>query len=177
MENITRTSRILYRLFWALFYALPVLTAAFWAFADSLPLSLLQSFLPIYHINPEFTGFKVKVLAFVISLLPISVAMYGTKQFINFFECCMQAEIFTRSNVKLFKRVGTALVVWVVATWIFDVFISLLLSSHNFTLEPSVEVVLSHSDVITVLCASIIFLIGWIFDEALKLSEESEFTV
>jgi hypothetical protein len=147
-------------MYWLLFNYLPV------GFITELPVVVNQS-LPL----------KTLLLAFLVSLIPASVAIYGVINLKILFGLYEKAIVFSERNVKCFRRLGYALISWVIANLIFVVLISIVLTFNNSSGDRMIVAQFGVSDIGTLIIGAIVVLVSWVMHEASKLEEEQATTV
>ena len=173
MDKIQTVSRMFRVLFQVLFCLTPAVTIIFWLGFPATSVALHYFPLPTW---PNVFNQMTLILAFLVSLLPTVIVMYGLYQMIRLFKSYEQQEIFTVENVRRLKKFGYALFAWVIGGWIYDALLSLVFSMQAG--QPAmIHIIFRSSDVTTIIVGSIIILISWVMNEAYKIAEEQAQTI
>lgn len=175
--NIYRIQRVSGRfrlLLTVLIVLIPVATLMYWLFFNSLPMGFKVE-LPV-SVNTELPlGFLL--LAFLVSLIPVSAALYGAANLKKLFGLYENAIVFSEQNVNCFRHIGYSLLSWVGANFIFTILISLVLSFAKPTGPRQITLQFDHSDVGTLIIGAVILLVSWVMKEAVLLEDEHAHTV
>ena len=174
MQRIQRVSERFQRLFTVLTAAIPLLTLLYWVFFNYLPLGLITQ-LPV-PIQSSLV-LEVRLLAFLISLIPVSVAIYGLVNLKRLFRLYEQAIVFSQQNVLYFRRIGYTLMYWVLANQIFVALISVVLTINNPPGERMLVAQLGISDIGSLIIGGVVVLVSWVMNEASKMEREQAYTV
>jgi hypothetical protein len=105
-ENIKRIQRVsgTFQLkFTVLLVSIPVATLMYWSFFNYLPAGFSDE-LPVV-VNRELS-LKTLVLAFLVSLIPVFVAIYEIINLNTLFKLYENAIVFSDQNTKCFRRLG-----------------------------------------------------------------------
>lgn len=170
MNKIHKASYIFRIFFQIMFYLAPVICALFWMFYNNfMKLGLVHMPVPgnLISLTP-----LTSLIAFFVSLLPLSIAMYGLYQLINLFRNYEIYKIFAIENVKYFRRLGYTLFAWVVVGLFYDALLSMALTLNNAPGKHLIAVSISGVDLTTLLIGGIILIIAWVMSEGHKLAEE-----
>lgn len=176
-ENINRIQRVsgTFRLlFTVLIFFIPIVTLMYWMLFNYLPDGLTTE-LPVKV--SQALPLKTLLLAFLVSLIPISVAIYGAINLKELFKLYERAIIFSERNVNCFRRLGYTLISWVFANLIFVVLISIVLTFSNLPGERVMVAQFGVSDVGTLIIGAVVLLVSWVMKEASKLENEQAHTV
>jgi len=176
-ENINRIQRVsgnFRLLFTVLIFCTPVITLLFWLFFNYLPVGF-KTELPV-AVN-QALPLKTLLLAFLVSLIPASVAIYGIINLKELFKLYEKAIVFSKKNVKCFRSLGYTLIYWVVANFIFVVLISIVLTFNNSLGERVMVAKFGISDIGTLIIGAVVILVSWVMNEASKLEDEQAHTV
>jgi len=174
LNHIQRTSRRYRILFNILIVGVPVIDLLYWTFFNHLPDGLVAT-LPVARTVELSAG--ALMLAFLVSLLPVGAAMYGLLTLRSLFGLYEKAIIFSAENVKYFRRLGYALIAWVLANALFTPLISTIITFSNAPGERMVVAQLGVFDVSTLLIGCVILLVSWVMDEGRKIEDEQAHTV
>ena len=154
--------------------AIPTFDFFYWAFFNHLPEGLLAD-LPVAPAQP-LSSLSLS-LAFLVSLLPVSVALYGVAALGALFKLYENGIIFAAENVKYFRRLGYALMAWVMANALFTPLISLVITFGNPPGERVVVAEFGVLDASILAIGSVVLLVSWVMNEGRKLEDEQAHTV
>lgn len=176
-ENIARIQRVSGKfqlLFTFLLFCIPIITLMYWLFFNELPIGFVDE-LPV-DVNKALP-LETRVLAFLVSLIPTSVAIYGIINLKKLFKFYEKAIVFSEQNAKCFCRLGYTLIYWVGANFIFSLLISIVLTFNNSSDKRIIVVQFGVSDIGSLIIGAIIVLVSWVMSEASKLEDEQAYTV
>lgn len=173
MSNLARIQRIS-RFFRWLFICgsvgTPFVYILFWGFFNVLPGQMIRYSLPADIPRPLPLMFRV--LAIVISLIPMSVRMFGLRTLIRLFALYAQGQIFTSEHVKCFRRLGYVLLFGVGAGVIYNSLLTVLFSFAASLQHLRLSLGLHSGDITVLIVGGIVLLISWVMDEGRKLENE-----
>lgn len=174
MENsrIQKTSRMLYLLYSALLFIIPLAVAFYWiAFNGSdLPLPRVVERLDLHSSVPYPAS--TLLLGFLVTLIPASVLMFGALQLRKLFRLYSTGEFFSRANSNCLRNLSIALLAWSPARMLFDALISVLLTSSNPAGQRFVTVSLEEIELTALLLGLNFLVVAWVMGEACKLQED-----
>lgn len=170
IQRISSRFSILFR--W-MAIATPLLTLLYWVFFNHLP----EGMQPLTPYPTATIVWQTATLAFLISLLPGSVAIAGLLTLTRLFRLYEKAIYFTHENVRLFRRLGILLMLWVVANLLYTTLLSVVMTINNSAGERMVVASFDYSDLAILLIGAVVILISWIMEEGRKLEEEQAHTV
>jgi hypothetical protein len=176
-QSITRIQRISKRfrmLFTALIFFIPLADLLFWISFNHLHDEFLTGLpiIPSQDPTPLFLA-----LGFLVSLIPVTVAIYGMLTLSRLFKFYEYGIVFAHENVRLIRKLGYVIIAWVVANLFFTPLISAVITHGNEGGLPTIAVSLSISDLSALVMGSIVVLISWVMDEGRKLQDEQAHTV
>lgn len=172
-HNIQRISGRFKRLFFWTAITTPLLTLFYWTLFNNLPQGLQPTPpYPIYELP-----WTTRALGFLVSLLPVGVAVFGLLTLTRLFRLYEAAIYFSRENVQLFRRLGTTLMLWVAASSLYTILLSVVITFNNSPGERMVVATFSYGDLAMLLMGGVVILISWIMDEGRKLEEEQAHTI
>jgi len=172
-HNIQRISRRFRFLFRGMAIAAPLLTLAYWLCFNQLPVGLRP--LQPYEIT-DLSWFSA-MLAFLASLLPLCVAVFGLLTLSRLFLLYEKGVYFSMKNVELFKCLGLALLFWVPASVFYNSLLSVIVSASNPVGERLLVVSFRYEELAFLLMGGVVILISWIMDEGRKLEDEQAHTI
>jgi hypothetical protein len=146
----------------------------YWLFFNQLP-DGFKGDLPVVinHTLPLLT----LALAFLASMIPTSVALYGLLTLKELFKLYENAIVFSAQNVNCFRRLGHTLIFWVSAKLILTPLLSLILTMNNPAGKRTLVAGIAASDIATLIIGAIVIVISWVMNEACKLNDEQAYTV
>ncbi|MFT5133485.1 MAG: hypothetical protein ACI9SC_001957 [Gammaproteobacteria bacterium] len=177
-ENLARIKRISGKfrlLFTVLLIFIPVMILAYWLFFNDLPEGFTSELPPLVISNT--LALSTRLLAFIVSLIPTSIAIYGIFNLRELFTLYEKGIIFTTANVKCIRRLGYALIYWTFSKIPFMALISIVLSHNNPPGERMVSIGFGSTDFVTLVTGAIVLIISWVMSEASKLEDEQAHTV
>lgn len=178
MENqdllrIQRVSHRFHLLFAALVVILPLLSLGYWLGFNYFS----QEFVPLPVRAEAELSLLVRLLGFVISMLPIGVVIAAMHILSKLFSLYEQGIVFSTRTVKYFRQLGWVLMLWVLANFLYLPMLSGVVTSVNPPGHRLIAAQLDLSDFVILLMGAIVVLISWVMDEARKLEEEHAHTV
>ncbi len=174
INHIQRISGTLRLLSTVLLFCLPVTVLLYWLFFNFLPPGFTTE-LPV-AVNQPLPS-QTLLLAFLISLIPASVAIYGIINLKKLFQLYENAIVFSEQNVQCLHRLGYTLIYWVFANLVFTMLISITLTVNNPAGERMLVAQFGVSDIGTLIIGAVIILISRVMGEASKLKDEQAYTV
>ncbi|MBN2125581.1 MAG: DUF2975 domain-containing protein [Deltaproteobacteria bacterium] len=173
--HIQHASRRLRRVFTVTLVAIPVLTALVWIFINGLPEGMQEVILPRYARLP--LPVSARMLAFIASLLPASVAMYGTAVLIRLFGLYERGQIFRLDNVRCFRSLSRVLIGWCAVRIVAGPMMSVALTLHHPPGRRILWIGLGSPDITALLVGFVLGVIAWVMEEGRMLREERDYTV
>lgn len=176
-ENIKRIQRVSGKfrlLFTVLIFFIPVVTLMYWLFFNYLPVGFTTE-LPV--VVSQALPLKTLMLAFLVSLIPASVAIYGIFNLKELFRLYEKAIVFSERNVNCFRSLGYTLIYWVIANLIFVMLISVVLTFNNSPGDRMMVAQFGITDIGTLIIGAVVVLVSWVMKEASKLENEQSYTV
>ncbi|MCF6210879.1 MAG: DUF2975 domain-containing protein [Gammaproteobacteria bacterium] len=174
IKRIQRVSGRFCRFFMALMFLIPLLNVLYWVSFNDLPAELTAD-LPALASQPLSPFFLA--LALAVSLIPISVALYGIMILKRLFSLYENAVVFSVENVRCFRRLGYTLIAWVIASMVFTMLISIIISAGNPPGERVMVAQFGFSDLFALISGAIVVLISWVMEEGCRLENEQAYTV
>lgn len=176
-DNIARIARISARLRMIcglLIVAIPIVMAIWWFFAEGAPNVLSR--LPQVPVLSPLT-FKVRLMCFLVSLIPAGVAIYALTRLRHLFGLYQQGKIFMPENVRCYRQLGRTLFAWAAASFIYTPLITMAVTSNNPPGKGMISLSLSSDDVLAVMVGLVVLTIAWVMDEGRKIREDQELIV
>ncbi len=176
-DNISRIQRVSGKfrlLFTALIFLTPIATLMSWAFFNALPEDGFHN-LPVTIDYP--LPFKKLLLGALVSLIPLSVVIYGLVNLKTLFSLYEKAIVFSEHNTQCLHRLGYTLIAWFFASLIYTPLISLALTFNSPTVQQAIVVRIGLSDLSLLITGGIVFLTSWVMQEAANLENERALTI
>lgn len=174
ITRIQWTSKRFRRLFTALIFFIPFLDLMFWLSFNHLNEGFLAG-LPATA-NQDLSQ-RSLALGFLVSLIPVTVAVYGMVTLSRLFQLYENAIVFTSDNVRLFRKLGYVIIAWVAANLLFTPLISAVITHGNPVGQRMLTVGINFSDLSVLIMGAIVVLISWVMNEGRKLEDEQMHTV
>ncbi|MDE1464021.1 DUF2975 domain-containing protein [Spartinivicinus poritis] len=113
-----------------------------------------------------------KILGVAITVIPLSVILYGLYLLINLFKNYEKGQVFTLLNAIILRRIGLLSYIWVICEVIYSTLLVLVLTFQNPPGEKILQITLLPSSIIPLVFGSIIISISWVLVEAQKVAED-----
>lgn len=130
-----------------------------------------------YPLESLTINYKSIILCMIISILPVTVSLYGINKMIQLVEFYKQGIIFSKENALIFYRLGHALLWYSIADCVFYTLVSIALTYQNPPGKAFIEIGISETQIICVALSFFVAIIGKIMLEAYKHNEELKYTV
>ena len=174
MSHIQSTSRKFRLLFTTLLILIPVSNCLYWLLFNALPEGF-KTELPV-AVNQNMP-LSTLGLAFLASLLPLGAVLFGTLTLKKLFSLYENAIIFSIDNVRCFRDLGYALMVWVLGDFIFTALISIVLTWGNPAGQREIVFQFNSTDISALIAGAILIVIARIMNEARVLEDEQAYIV
>lgn len=188
-ENMSKFQQSSYRYYWFFqicFYLIPIVTFLFWlsfskgSAGSGQPSLFMQLGIGndlMQYIHGDTVPLGTKLFAFLISMIPGGIIMYGLSQLIMVFKNYSQGNVFVYHNVLAYKKLVYTLFAWVIGGLIYDALISVVLSFANPPRQRMLTLSLSGIDLVSLITGAVVILIAKVMQQAQKLEEESYLTI
>ena len=167
-------------MFQVLFYAVILGLILFWLTYET-PYNVFTNYMGIGANLTHFTHAPIllttRILAFVVTLIPCSIILYGLNQLIKLFKNYEKGHVFTIDNVQSYKNLAYSLFAWVIAGFFYDALISLVLSFNNPPGHRLIAISFESPEFVALITGAILLIISYVMQEAHKLSDENKFTI
>lgn len=120
---------------------------------------------------------NVKLLGFIIDLIPTIVGLLALYFLIKLFRLYEQGEIFSLTNVRYIRNVGYGLLIYQLLMPIQQFLLGFVLTWYNPPGFRYAVMAINGTNIGIILTALIIILISWIMAEGCKLREEQQLTI
>ncbi len=162
-------------LFLALIFIQPLMDFIFWMSFNYLPEGFTTDQLPVPITSPLSLG--TLWMAFLVSLVPTSVIIYGLLNLKTLFSLYEQGIVFTQGNVQCFHRLGLSLMALVIAGFIHTPLLSMVLSFNNPEGQRMLTLQFGTQNLSLFIMGAMLVLVSWVMSEAVKLEHEQAHTV
>ena len=173
--HIQRASRRLRWVFTAILVMIPILCSLIWIFINVVPEGMKDLMLPRYARLP--LPASTRAAGFIVSMLPASVAMYGTVVLIRLFRLYERGQIFRIGNVRCYRSLSRALMWWCAVKIVSWPLMSLALTLHHPPGQRILHIGLGSPDITALLVGFVLAVIAWVMEEGRKLQEEQDYIV
>lgn len=173
--HIKRAGRRLGIVFKVVFILIPAINAMVWLFINVIPNQMQNGILPNYAQLP--LPAQARLMGFIVSMLPAAIAMYGTWTMVRLFRLYEMEQIFRKANVRCYRDISRALIIWCVARFISEPLMSIALTLHYPPGQRLLVLGLNSVDITALLVGLVLAVIAWVMDEGRKLQEEQDLTI
>jgi Protein of unknown function (DUF2975) len=169
-RRITVISRRLKLTCTGLIFCLPVLCAIFWALFNEIYAMVPMISLPVRlgHELPAHT----RIFAFLTDLLPLSVTIYALMKLKVLFALYESGHIFTEDNVRCFRSLGRALMIWVACDIVSRSLLGIVLTLDNPPGKRLLVLGMDGGDFTGLFVGTVVLIISWVMEEARKMQED-----
>jgi len=179
MDNLTKIkkhSKRFHLLISAFLVGIPVYYLQYWILINHLPGTLVSN-TSVPGLSPNHLSVTLRGIGFAFSLLPMAALGYGLINIRQIFSRYRQGVIFSFEHVQLFRKTAKGLLLWVIASIVYESAKSVIFSLGNPPGSRVISVGFSSPELTTLVIAGIVFFIAWVMDEGRALNEENELTV
>ena len=112
-------------------------------------------------------------------LASVDILFYTLIYFFIFrlFGLFQQAEIFTQRNINCIKYIGSSLLIWVVVSLVYPVFITMILRLSGASDSLALYLAIGSTELTHLLSGLIIYAFAWVMKEALTTKQEQDLTI
>ncbi|AZR82323.1 DUF2975 domain-containing protein [Thiomicrospira sp. S5] len=174
IQSFSRTFRLLTRF---LMVAVPVYYVIYWVFINYLPQTLINVNTAAQPILDNTLSVPLQWLGFLAALPVILSLIYGLVNIDRLFRYYQQGIIFSYQQVRLFKHIAKALLLWVVTSMLYESAKSVVFTWQNPPGERLLTVGFGSAELMIMIVAAMTFFIAWVVEEGQNLSEEQKYTV
>lgn len=172
MTKICKTSRVLRILCQIIFYAIPIFTAIYWIYFKNFPNAGITPDLAVVD-TPIVTNIPTRYMAFMVSLFPAGVLMYGLHHTIYLFKNFEKGEFISKVNAARLRRIGYTLFSLMFVGIFYDLILSLVMTFHNPPGHHEIAMTLGMNDLVTFVTSGVILLLAAIMLEFSKHNKKS----
>jgi hypothetical protein len=173
LDRIKKASRRLRWFCTLLMILLPLGTAHFWMFPQSMP--SLGHRLPV-PITPDVPSSSL-FLGFLVSMVSVCVGVWALSRLRKLFALYEKGMIFHHENIKCLRGLGRAIIAWVIAAFVSYPLLSVILTYHRPQGQRLLSVGLSSSDIASLLAGCAVLVIAWVMEQGRHLQEEQALIV
>lgn len=164
MSKACKISRLLRIFCQIIFYAIPIFTAAYWIYFKSFPAAGITPDVPVIDTTIA-TNIPTRYMAFIVSLFPAGVIMYGIHHTIYLFKNFEKGIFHSTVNAKRLRRIGFTLLSMIFVSVFYDVMLSLVMTFHNPPGHHEVAVTLGMNDLVTLISSFLLLTLATIMFE------------
>ncbi len=172
---ITKKSRRYKTILTILLYSVPVFYCLIWLFIDHLPPQLGYLNHP-YEVAGGYTPL-MRLLGFAASMLKGIAVMYSILVLKNLFQLYENGVYFSSDNVRCFKDISTALILWVIAGIVATPLISLILTMNNPPGQHVFALSFQSADLTALIVGGMLRVVAGVMENAQSLQEEAKLTI
>lgn len=180
MSNLARIKKIsknFHLMFSVLLVAVPLYYVIYWSLINDFPETLISVNVDSGPFIPNPLSTSLRLIGFLISLLPLSAFIYGLINIRKLFFFYQEGVIFSFEHVNIFKKISKALILWVFLSILYESAKSILFSLGNPPGQRIVSIGFSSPEITALVVAAIVFVIAWVMDEGRIITEEQQLTV
>lgn len=171
LNRIRRAGRVMSGLCFAIIFALPLGLAFIWANLGALGPEFIAQVSGGVQI--ETLGVGTLFLGFAISMIPVSMLIYGLVQLRRLFGLYGAGQIFSRLHAVYLRRFALASILSVFLKILSGSLLSVLLSFNNPPGARHLTVSITSDHLGTVFLGSVLLVIAWIMVEGSKMAEDN----
>lgn len=181
MQKIKSTSHVLYLLFSALCWIMPLLIIYFILFDLDGIFNLWSSWFTV--ISPDQIqnisdfSFLHRLIILGIQFIPLSITILICHKLAQLFKLYEQGYLFEENNIRLIKSVGIYMMLGQLIQLIYQPLISIALTFNNPVGKRLIVMTVSTTNLSTIITALIILVTSWIIKEASQLKTDTQLTI
>jgi hypothetical protein len=178
MVTIQRISRRFRILFMLLMYLSPVLPVLLWGGFNHLPEVMRGRVFGDAGAGPvRDLSLAARAMGCAMHMATALIAAYGFRTLVRLFELYGRGKIFLAENVRLYRKLGVVIILFMAAGVIVNALTTIALTIDNPPGRRMISLSLSSSDVMTLVIGLMVLLIARIMDAGRELQEEQQYTV
>lgn len=177
LPKIRQFSKGFHLLLSSLRLLIPLYYVLYWVFINYLPKTLITVNTAPERFVDHTIPLELRIIGFMTSLLPLSALIYGVNNLRNLFLFYIKGKIFSSDHVLIFKRVAISLLLWVLASIVYESSKSVLFSAGNPPGQRVLNVGFTSSEFTLLVVGGIAWIIAWVMDEGRMMNEERELTI
>lgn len=175
VQKIQKASHRLQQVLRVCLVLVPSVSLVVWLTINNAPQAMQAAVLPHYVQLPlPLWG---RLLGFLTSMLHVGVAMYGIIVLMRLFRHYEEGRIFRLENVRCFRSLSRALLLWFAASVVSVPIRSLALTLHHPPGQHYIELSLGSPDLTALLVGLVVGVIAWVMDEGRKLQEQQDYMI
>lgn len=172
MTTIQSASRLLRKIFLLLFIGIPLFTAFYWIYFKSLSHAGLSPDLPVIR-RDVVTNASTRYMAFIVSMIPASIMMYGVHHILLLLKNFEQGRLFHPANAPRITKIGVTVLTLVVFGLIYDALISFVITFHNPPGHHYIAFSLGMSDFTALILGGLTLLFGQVMRVACERLDDA----
>lgn len=165
MTSISAASRVLRKIFLALFIGIPLFTAFYWIYFKSLSHAGLHPDLSVIR-GEVVTNASTRYMAFLVSMIPATLIMFGIHHIMLLLKNFEHGKLFHPTNAVRLTKIGITVLALVIIGFIYDALISYVITFHNPPGHHYIAFSLGMSDLTTFILGGLIILLGQVMQVA-----------
>lgn len=180
MKKIKLTSHILYLLFRALCWALPLITSylILFNFEGVLSWGGWGSIISSTHIQQNVPfSLTHRLVILIIQFLPLSITILICHKLAQLFHLYERGNLFETENIKLIKHISLFMILGEIIQLIYQPLVTAAFTFNNPVGQRVATITVGTTNASTLITAFIILVASWIIKEAHQLKSESQLTI
>lgn len=169
MKRIRRVSGIMKGVCTIGIAAIPVATAIFWA---AVPPETVQA-LPGVTYDIASLPPVTRALAFLVTMIPGAIGMYGLAALRRLFDAYRQGAIFAAGNALYLRAFAVSVVAGAITKMAIVPVLSVVLSWHNPPGGRALAIAVSSDDIGALFAGLLFLVVAWIMAEAQRLADDN----
>ncbi len=176
-SKIQKLSKMFHRFFSVLLVLIPICYFFYWTFINFLPERLITVNMDASPLIPHKISFHLQMIGAAACLLPLSALVFGILNLRKLFSYYQDGVIFSVEQVKIFKNISKALLLWAVLSIVYESIKSVLFSWGNPPGSRVLEVGLNSGQITSLIIGFLMVVIAWVMEEGSVLVEERELVI
>ncbi|WED43061.1 DUF2975 domain-containing protein [Legionella cardiaca] len=177
MQKIKFTSHMLYLLFRALCWLIPLITTYLILFNIEDMLTWGGWAVTPAQIHDTHFSLTHRLAILAIQCAPLSISVLIFHKLANLFRLYEQGNLFEEENIKLIKQISIYMIAGELLQLIYQPLITAALTFNNPPGQRFASITLGTTNVSTLITACIILVASWIIKEAHQLKADSQLTI
>ncbi|MGJ3493205.1 hypothetical protein PsalN5692_02190 [Piscirickettsia salmonis] len=174
LYKIRRVSFVIQCLCWLIIITLPIPYIIYWLYNGTWaeqPASAL-SVSTIIEL-----GYPLRSLIFATSFLPVTTYIFACYQLIRIFKNYAVGQIFVLDNVRHYRHLGLAALIWAILTPLSKSLLSILTTYMNPPGYRFFNLQFNDGTIIALFIGLMLIVISWVMREACQLKQQQELTI
>lgn len=176
LKKIRQLSGPFQRLFVGLFWAVPILNAAYWMFYNILPASAMaHNRIGLLVAEPPTVA--IRLFAFLVMMASLSVLMITFWSLARIFQFYTEGRIFSLNTIHCYRRLGWLFILAAPVRVFTQAALSVVMTWNNPVGQKSLMVSIGSGEIFSILTGGVILVITYVMREARRLEEEQSLTI